>query len=168
MTTNLVQPIPDDLATAALAAELATRLYPVVDTLKRYGLTKQQLQLLMRDAQFRHQVAEYRREWESPLSARERVKMKSALAVEDGLIGLYNLYHDATAHPQARLDAFKQLVSLADMQPKPNAQAEGTKFQLNITLAGDTGKPETVVVESLGATDGGSAKDLVSGGVDGN
>ncbi len=74
--------------------------------------------------------------------------MKSALAVEDGLVELYRLYHDVTAHPQARLDAFKQLVHLADMQPKQNAQTEGLKFTLNITLAGDSGKPETVVVES--------------------
>lgn len=168
MATDLISPIPEDLATAALAAELATRLYPVADTLKRYSLTKGQLRHLMGDKQFRHQVAEYRREWESPLSARERVRMKSALAVEDGLMELYRLYHDVTAHPQARLDAFKQLVNLADMQPKINAQAEGTKFQLNITLAGDSGNPETVVVEAPGPIPGGSIREITDGGDDGN
>ena len=149
MTTNpAIATPPPHLETAALAAELATRLYPVEDTLKRFSLSKAQLQHLMRDSQFRHQVAHYRKEWSSPLSARERVKMKSALAVEDGLAELYRLYHDTTTHPQARLDAFKQLVSLADMQPKQNAQAEGSKFTLNITLAGDTGRSESVVVEA--------------------
>ncbi len=146
--TPTVATPPDDLSTAALAAELATRLYPVADTLKRFNLTADQLKHLMQDPQFRHQITEYRREWESPLSARERVRMKSALAVEDGLVELYRLYHDVTAHPQARLDAFKQLVNLADMQPKQNAQAEGSKFTLNITLAGDADKPETVVIEA--------------------
>lgn len=144
---------PPHLETAALAAELATRLYPVADTLKRFSITKAQLQHLMQDPQFRYQVAEYRREWGSPLSARERVKMKSALAVEDGLAELYRLYHDVTANPQARLDAFKQLVNLADMQPKQNAQAEGSKFTLNITLAGQDS--ERVVVE--GRTQDGDA-----------
>ncbi len=144
--TPTVATPPDDLSTAALAAELATRLYPVADTLKRFGLTADQLKHLMQDPQFRHQITEYRREWESPLSARERVRMKSALAVEDGLVELYRLYHDVTANPQARLDAFKQLVNLADMQPKQNAQAEGSKFTLNITLAGQE-KEEKLIID---------------------
>ena len=147
-TTPTVTTLPPNLETAALAAELATRLYPVADTLKRYSLTADQLKHLMADPQFRHQVTHYRREWSSPLSAKERVRMKSALAVEDGLVELYRLYHDVTAHPQARLDAFKQLVNLADMQPRQNAQTEGTKFTLNIQLAGDTGRSESVVVEA--------------------
>ncbi len=144
--TPTVATPPDDLSTAALAAELATRLYPVADTLKRFGLTADQLKHLMQDPQFRHQITEYRREWESPLSARERVRMKSALAVEDGLVELYRLYRDVTANPQARLDAFKQLVNLADMQPKANAQAEGSKFTLNITLAGQE-KEEKLIID---------------------
>ncbi len=144
--TPTVATPPNNLSTAALAAELATRLYPVADTLRRYSITKAQLQHLMQDPQFRHQITEYRREWESPLSARERVRMKSALAVEDGLVELYRLYHDVSAHPQARLDAFKQLVNLADMQPKQNAQTEGSKFTLNITLAGQE-KEEKLIID---------------------
>ncbi len=150
--TPVVATPPPNLETAALAAELATRLYPVADTLKRFGLTADQLKHLMTDPQFRHQITEYRREWDSPLSARERVKMKSALAVEDGLVELYRLYHDVSAHPQARLDAFKQLVSLADMQPKANAQAEGSKFTLNITLAGQE-KEEKLIIDGNTAED---------------
>lgn len=138
--------IPPGLEVASLAAELATKLYTVADTLLRFSITAAQLKLLMSDAQFRHMVADYRRQWNAPMSARERVKAKASLAVEDGLAELYRTYHDTDIHPQARLDAFKQLVALADMQPKQNAQDTGTKFSLHIQLADS--RAETVVIES--------------------
>lgn len=146
MNTPVPVTIPPELETAALAAELATRLYPIADTLVRFGLDKAQLQHLMQDPQFRHQVKEYKREWESPLSAKERVRIKASIMVEDSLLELHRIFHDVAMNPQARLDAFKQAVNLADMQPKANAQPEQTKFTLNIQLA--DAPAEKVVVDA--------------------
>ncbi len=108
----------------------------------------------MQDKQFAHQIREYKREWDSPLSAKERVRIKSSIMVEDSLLELHRIFHDITMNPTARLDAFKQAVQLADMQPRQNTQNEGSKFTLNITLAGDSTHPETVVIEApAGMTD---------------
>ncbi len=153
--TPTVATPPNNLSTAALAAELATRLYPVVDTLKRFGLTADQLKHLMTDPQFRHQIKEYRREWSSPLSAKERVKVKASLMVEDGLLELHHIFHDVAMNPQARLDAFKQAVNLADMQPKANAQEVGPSFKFIIELGSSDNQKREVVIDAVGKNIGG-------------
>jgi hypothetical protein len=134
-----------DTPHAALAAELATKLLPLPEIIKRYDLTPAQLKDLLRDQQFRHMVNEFRREWHSPLSARERVRLKSSLAVEDGLIELYRIFKDLDYTPSARLDAFKQLVGLADMQPKKDAVESGPSFSLTLNLGGES---RTVTIDA--------------------
>tara|TARA_R110000772_G_scaffold51809_4_gene118867 strand:+ start:560 stop:1018 length:459 start_codon:yes stop_codon:yes gene_type:complete len=136
--------INNDQAHASLAAELATKLHPVKEILARHNVTSSELLVLMTDSQFKHMIREYRREWNSPLSARERVRMKSSLAVEDGLVELYRVFQDKDIQPNARMDAFKQLVGLADMQPKKEAGELGPSFSLTLNLGGDDASPITI------------------------
>jgi hypothetical protein len=136
---------------AALAAELAAKLLPVEEILERYSKTPAQLKQLMADKQFRHMVAEFRREWNSPLSARDRVKVKSALAVEDGILELNRLFYDPDVTPNVRLDAYKQLVQLADMQPKRDDAGPATGgFSISINIPQPEGAPRQMTLEHSG------------------
>jgi hypothetical protein len=123
---------------ASLAAELATKLLPLADIMERYSLDATQLRHLMADTQFKQMIVEYRREWNSPLSARERVRMKSALAVEDGIPELHNIFYNTETNPTARLAAYKQLVDLAEMQPRREDAPTGPAFSLTLNLGGET------------------------------
>jgi hypothetical protein len=121
---------------AAFAAELATQLLPVPEVLKRFNTTSAELVSLLEDPQFKHMVQEYRREYNAPLNARERVKLKTSLAVEDGILTLYQMFRDEELGVNARIDAFKQLVGLADMGPKKEGEAQGPAFSLTLNLGG--------------------------------
>jgi hypothetical protein len=134
---------------AALAAELATRLLPVPEVMKRYNMTTAELTTLLADSQFKNMVRDFRREWESPMSARERVKLKSSLAVEDGIVELYRIFKDLDTVPAARIDAFKQLVGLADMQPKKEGAEAGPAFSLTLNLGGtDEDISKTITIDA--------------------
>lgn len=136
-------------AEAALAAELATKLLPLAEILKRYGLTKDELKNKLADPQFKHMVTEFRREWHSPLSSRDRVKAKAALAVEDGLLELHRVFYDPDTNASVRLDAYKQLVQLADMQPKKEESGStggGFSVTINIPQA-NASETKTVTLE---------------------
>ena len=121
---------------SSLAAELATGLLPTDEILERHGCTEEQLKELLTDHQFVSQLREYKKSWNGPLSARERVRMKSALAVEDGLVALYQIFQDNDLAPAARIDAYKQLIGLADMQPKKEGEGTSSGFNLVLNLGG--------------------------------
>ena len=133
---------------AALAAELATRLLPVSEIMARHGLNTAQLRAHIADPQFKNMVKTFRQEWESPLSARERVKLKSAMAVEDGLVELYHIFKDNDLAPAARIEAFKQLVGLAEMGPKKDGVEVGPAFSLTLNLGG-AGKSKSLVIDAV-------------------
>lgn len=139
---------------AALAAELAAAIIPVPDIAKRYNLTIPELKQLMTDPQFRHQVAEFKREWNSPLTAKERTRVKAALAVEDGLIEIYRIFHDPDIPPPVRLEAYRELVKLGDMAPKKEAEGPvggGFSITINVPRAGD----DTQAITLEGTAEGG-------------
>lgn len=128
-------PIPTTLNRAALAFELAAGLNATPEILSRFGLARDQLKHLIRhDAQFRHQIREYRREWHAPKNAKERIRFKAQLAAEDGLLDLYTIFKDQDAGVTARIEAYKQIVSLADVAPKKDAPDIGSKFSITINL----------------------------------
>lgn len=137
MLTPSVQmtPLPQSLNRAALAFELAAGLNATPEILSRFGLAKDQLKHLIRhDTQFRHQIREYRREWHAPKNAKERIRFKAQLAAEDGLLDLYAIFKDQDAGVTARIEAYKQIVSLADVAPKKDAPDIGSKFSITINL----------------------------------
>jgi hypothetical protein len=133
---------------AALAAELGARILPLPDILKRYNISAAELKVLLKDEQFRHMVADFRREWHSPMSARDRVRVKAALAVEDGLIDLHQLFLDPEITPSARLDAYKQLVQLADMQPKrDDVGGPSAGFSITINIPRENEPMKTITLD---------------------
>ena len=121
-----------------LAVELACQISPVQDICKRYELTRADLRVKLRDPTFRKMVVEAKRAWHSDLSVKERVKLKASVLVEDSILAVYNMLHDKENPTASRLDAFKQLAKVADVDSpgKSNMEA-GEKFTVVINLGDD-------------------------------
>ena len=122
---------------AELAMELAAGLLPINNIMTRFDLTKEQLRLLLLNPIFRGMVRSYKQEWLAATNAKERIRVKAAMATEEGLLELNRIFHDSMLNPTARLEAFKQMSNLADVQPKKDAVDTGPKFNLTLNLGSD-------------------------------
>ena len=126
----------DDMR-ATLAAELAIGLLPVKDLLERFDLSAPQLKTLLQTPEFRGMVKDYKQAWHSASNVKERVRLKAAIATEEGLLELYQIFNNMEFNPSARLEAFKQLTALSDVAPKKDAIDHGPGFHLTLNLGGD-------------------------------
>lgn len=137
---------PEGFQKAHLASDLALELEATEIILERYSITTDHLRQLTHEADFNSMLEEYRREWASPKNAKERIKLKALLATEDGMDELYMIFRNMDLAPAARLDAFKQLTTLADAQPKRDGGGEGgSGFSITINVGQNTEK--AVVIE---------------------
>lgn len=121
-----------------LAVELAVQISPMADILRRHDLTKEALRVKLRDPAFRHMVKEAKRVWQSDLSVKERIRLKSQVLVEDSLLGIYEMFNDQTLAAPARLDAFKQMARVATVDAPDKEQGNiGERISININLGED-------------------------------
>lgn len=144
--TNSLLPITDH--DSRLAVELAVQISPMPDILKRHGLSSSDLRTKLRDPTFRHMVKEARRVWNSDLSVKERIRLKSQVLVEDSLLSLYELFHDHTQAAPARLDAFKQMARVATVDAPDKEQRIGERISISINLGED--RPPVVIEGEAG------------------
>ena len=118
-----------------LAVELACQISSLPDILKRYRLTRGDLKVKLKDPTFRKMVVESKRAWHSDLSVKERVRLKASVLVEDSILAVYNILHDSENPSASRLDAFKQLARVADVDaPGKSTMEAGEKFTVVINL----------------------------------
>lgn len=139
---------------AALAAELGANLLPLPEILRRFDLTGHALKVLLKDQQFRMMVKDFKREWNSPMSAKDRIKLKALLMVEDNLLELHTIFNDMKLNPTARMDAFKMMTELSDAKPKKDTP-EGSKFSLTLNLGPHTTEPFEISAEAQGYLEAG-------------
>jgi len=137
-------PSPGSDDSSRLALDLAMGIKPVAALLDDYGLSAAQMRQRMADPNYQAQIREYRRIWSSPMNAAERVRIKTAVMVEDGLTDLWQIMTNAEMNPSVRLDAHKHLTRLADVEPQRSADAGGSRFSVTINLPGQ----EQMVVEA--------------------
>ena len=140
-------PLDSNHLRASLAAELAVGLLPLPDILKRFDMTSEQLRQLLKVPEFRGMVSQYKREWHEAANAKERIRLKAAVMVEENLIELHRIFNDIELNPTARMDAFKQMTNLADVQPSKDASASGPRFNLTLNLGNDS--PVTIDAEAI-------------------
>jgi hypothetical protein len=123
--------------TAGLAFDIASELISTDDVLAKYELSKTQLTKIMRTNEFKTLYKEAKLAWDS--DPKTRVRAKAQMAVEDGLLPVHRILHDEMMTPQARLDAFKQLTSLADLGPKKEIGDAGGRVAITINVPSVTG-----------------------------
>ena len=128
-----------------LAVELAVRLRPVPDIIAAYGISAKTLSVKLRDPMFRDMVKQAKSLWNSDLSVKERIRLKSQVLVEDSLLEIFSMVHNQENAVPAKLDAFKQLARVAEVDSPDRGKGDsGSRFTVSINL-GDTVKP--VVIE---------------------
>lgn len=131
-----------------LAVELALKLRPVAEVLTTYGVSRSQLAKKLRDPLFKAMVRQAKRLWASDLSVKERIRLKSQILVEDSILEIFSILHNQDHAIPARLDAFKQLARVAEVdQPERGKGDTGNRFTVSINL-GDTIKPVVIEGES--------------------
>ncbi len=129
-----------------LAIELAVQIRPVAEILIHYNLSRAELSTKLKEPMFRDMVKQAKTLWHSDLSIKERIRLKSQVLVEDSLLSIFQIIHDANNAVPAKLDAFKQLSRVAEVEsPEKYKGDTGSRFIVQINL-GDSMPP--VIIES--------------------
>lgn len=111
---------------AQLIWELVAKISDPADVLRRYGLTAGDLRKKMKDQMFRAAFREARVVWNSDLNVEERIKIKSRMMIEDGLLDVFGILKSTDMIPAMRLEAFEKLMKSGDLGPRKDKDA-GTK-----------------------------------------
>lgn len=134
---------PEGFQKAHLASEIASDLIDLQDILERHQITQAHLGVLTQQTEFSQMLDEFTRDWKSPMNVKERIRLKSALAIEDGLADMYQIFRNTDLQPAARLDAYKQLVTLSDTAPRREDSAGGGGSGFSITInVGQSGEQD--------------------------
>lgn len=133
---------------ARLALELASGMSEVSEILKRFDMTEEELRERLQNDSFKQLVRETKSVWNSDLNVKERVRLKSALLLEDSLLSIFKLIHDDKAGAGSKMNAFNSLARIASVEEPKEAKGGGAgKFTLNITVPGGE-KPVVIEGES--------------------
>ena len=147
---DFVNPLSNNIG--AFVMELAAKLQPVEDILKKYKVTAGQLGLLLRNNAFRDLVREAERDFASITNTAERIRIKAMLLTELGLDEMYLILTDNKVMPNARVSAFAQIKNLTGLE-KPELDRGRAQFKLviNVPQPLSSGGQQTITVE--GAVD---------------
>jgi hypothetical protein len=130
--TNVINSID-----SRLAMELAIEISELPDILQRYDLTKEGLRAKLENPAFRNAVKEAKITWNSDLSVKERIRVKSMVLIEDSILEIYNIIHDKDVSPTARIDAFKTLSRTATTDaPDKDGAATGERVHITFNIPG--------------------------------
>lgn len=142
--TGEVEPIgtgvPLDLfsLSAQIANELAAGLSDVASIKERYGISDAQWAALKTNKAFRQMLKDALTTWAGDLNAGTRITKKSEIILEDSLQVLDSIAHNVDHPPLARIEAIKQMSSLAGRNVKDTPGVAGAGgFVLNINIAGE-------------------------------
>ena len=147
-TVNEFNSISD--SDSRLAVEIAVQLRPVPEILKQYDLSRKDLVRKLKDPMFRDMVKQAKSLWNSDLSVKERIRLKSQVLVEDSILEIFSILHNRDNAIPARLDAFKQLARVAEVDSPDRSNADtGSRFTVSINL-GEKMSPVIIEGDSNG------------------
>jgi hypothetical protein len=147
-TVNEFNSISD--SDSRLAVEIAVQLRPVPEILKQYDLSRKDLVRKLKDPMFRDMVRQAKSLWNSDLSVKERIRLKSQILVEDSILEIFSMVHNRDNAIPARLDAFKQLARVAEVDSPDRSNADtGSRFTVSINL-GEKMSPVIIEGDSNG------------------
>jgi len=101
---------------AALANDLATGLQSPEEVFKRHGLSKDEGERLLNNTYFQDMIRQAKKDWESMDNVKKRLQAKAALALEEGLLDLYQILSNRKESAQARVAAAKELKDIAKVE----------------------------------------------------
>lgn len=132
---NAISQISSEMS-AALAVDLAADMWPEADVFARHDVDPVYGAALLQKDWFRKMVDEAKREWSSITNAKQRIKLKSEIAVEQALGDLFTIVTDAKTPAAARVAAFKELKDIAGVSVQEQQGPGATAPTVNIFLGG--------------------------------
>lgn len=137
---NAVAGADSDLS-ASLAADLAAGIYSQQEIFDHHGIDVVQASVLLKSDWFQKMVEDARKEWASIDNAKERIRVKARLSLEEGIIEMFNIIRDKNVPAAARVGAFKELKEIGGVVERqdPNQGAAGMIPSVQIFLGNQDG-----------------------------
>jgi hypothetical protein len=134
---------------AALALDLAADIWPEADVFRNHNIDPVIGAKLIQQDWFRQMVDEAKREWSSITNAKQRIRLKSQLAVEHSIETLYQVVVDNNIPAASRVAAFKELKDVSGVSQSDEERAAGAGAPMvNIYLNGDDGPSISITSDS--------------------
>lgn len=134
-----------------LARDLAQDIYEPDQIRQTYALTQDQFTRILADANFSKMLREMIIDWQSASGTAERVKIKSATAVEIALDSIISDIVDKSIPLSQRIDALKLLARLGELGEKePGLLGGGTggvSININLGVPGQGQPPKMVHID---------------------
>lgn len=132
-------PIDDDVLFVQLAREIAMDVSDLESILDRYHVTDKQWDTIQRNPRFDALLKSAIVEWQSAINTEQRIKVKSAVLIEEWLSEANSRIHDRTESLAAKVELAKFLSRLASLGlTGAHAEGGGEKFSLTINLGADS------------------------------
>jgi hypothetical protein len=156
--------IPPD-GIVRLATDLAMEIRTPAETFAEWGIglpgQDPRADAIMENTAFREIYQQIQREWDGVTGTTQRVRLKSALIVEEALPAIYKMITATDGDHRLRLDAFKQLSKMSGVEDEAKKPSEaGEKFIVNIRIGGQDVASVEANMESAGPEAGRSGRTI--------
>ena len=122
---------------AALAMDLASDMRTEAEVFAIHSIDPIQGGKILKLPWFRSMVDQAKKDWESVGNARQRIKLKAQIALEESISDVYKIVTDTATPAAARVSAFKELKDLSGAAVATSDLGLGTSGpQVNIFLGG--------------------------------
>lgn len=149
MTTLAHTSVAPDMITPELALEVAQNLRGIPDILADYEISKDQFKIILKTPLFRNLYKEKRHEWNSPSSAKERIRARADMALESQQPVLHGMVMDTDLAPSHRLAAHDKMLKMSSVADKPALMEGGptaSTFTVTINMSAPDGTTEKTVI----------------------
>lgn len=140
----------DNFKLAKLANEVAMDVRPIVDILPDYGITPAQYDLVKVLPYYRDTLEQSQLEWKSAKSVHERLRLQSAIMLEEAFPVLGARMRSRDEPLPAAVETAKLMAKITGLGEATKAMAgDSGRFSITINLGADTkGNPETIKLEA--------------------
>jgi hypothetical protein len=137
MTAALPIAYERDTLFLRLARELAINLYDTESVLKANNIDPKEWGAISKDRRFVKLLKSEMEAWNAANNTPERVRLKSAMLVEEWLLEANKLAHDGSQTLTARIELMKLLKSLGGLGVDRAEGSIGERFSITINLGAD-------------------------------
>lgn len=125
-----------------LAREIAKDIIPLDQILKSHQISVNDYQIISTNPYFQSILAQAAADWNSASNTVQRVRLKAAAIVEEGLLEMSARLHDTEENLNAKVELFKVLTKLGNLEVQKEASGGNERFSLVINI-GDN-NPKTI------------------------
>lgn len=136
--SNVIEAPISDVTLQKLAIEIARDLFPLHTILENHAIPLSRWDEIQHNRAFKQYLATAVEEWNGAMSTHERVRVKSAVMIEQWLEEAHARLHDKSENLNAKTELAKLVSRLAGMgSEKAMVQDVGEKFSVTINLGSD-------------------------------